>query len=135
MRTKLAASVGVVVVAVTVMVWRLNGDPGDSLDERSVSTYGVVDSVDPDGSDTLYHYTVDGQVYHGSSDDAPDPSMMGKDIPIHYDPDDPSDSWLDDPSSESDGPGWLSLLTVAAALGILVWWFMARGPWRRANRR
>jgi uncharacterized protein DUF3592 len=137
-RYKLVASaVGMVVFAVAVTIWLANRE---AVDERALSVTGVVDSVDPDApgkyEKTLYHYTVDGRTYHGTSSDT-DTSKVGKEIPVRYDPRDPSDSWIDhhtDDPPASRGPGGLTVFIVAVVLVVLVW-FMARPPWRRAYRR
>jgi uncharacterized protein DUF3592 len=108
-----------------------------TTDDNGVAVVGVVDSVDPAArykSDQMtYHYTVDGTTYHGSTTGR-SVGMVGRKIELRYDPDDPSDSWRpqprDTPPSWHPGPSDLTILVVAAVLGVLVW-FMVRPPWRR----
>ena len=112
------------------------------LDERGTRVVGVVDTMPDSKYDWMtYHYTVDGRTYHGSAtyDDEP---MVGRDIKLVYDPENPGNSRVDlsnpaygTPESEEErGNLWGSTIFVVVLL--LFWlWFLRRRSWWIKRRR
>jgi hypothetical protein len=129
----------VMVVFVFVPVFTFVAED-QALDDGGARIVGVVDSVDP-GEQVKrermrYHYTVDGRTYHGSADYR-DPSMVGREIKLVYDPEDPGNSRVDEsnPAVAVRQQGlWVSGLggLMVAAAGV---WFMRRQPWWIKRRR
>lgn len=132
----------VMVVFVFVPVFRLAAEDR-ALDERGAQIVGVVDSVDPEEQvkheRMKYHYTVDGRTYHGSADYR-NTSMVGRDINLIYDPENPANSRVDEsnPAAAVHESGsedlWVTALggLIIAAAAV---WFMRRQPWWIKRRR
>ncbi len=131
-----------VVLFILVPVYRLYA-ADQALDDRGQQVVGVVDSVDPDEQvkheRMRYHYTVDGRTYHGSGDFT-DPNMVGREIKIVYDPENPGTSRVDlsrqasaPPKSGSSAP-WVSGL-FALLVTVVGVWFLRRQPWWIKRRR
>lgn len=132
----------VMVVFVVVPLFTLAAEDR-ALDERGERVVGVVDSVDPaeqvKHERMRYHYTVDGQTYRGSADYT-DPDMVGREIKLVYDPENPGNSRVDlsrqataPHDSSADGPWLIGLASVAVAVAAV--WFMRRQPWWIKRRR
>ena len=86
-----------------------------------------------------YHYAVDGRTYRGSADFT-NPSMVGREIQLIYDPENPGNSRVDlsdeataPRRSGSDDP-WV-FGVVAVIVAAVAVWFTRRQPWWIKRRR
>jgi uncharacterized protein DUF3592 len=139
----IAVAIPMVVFGIVPLVKLFVADQG--LDDRGARVVGVVDSVDPQGSvkheRMKYHYTVDGRTYHGSGNFT-DPDMVGRDIKLIYDPENPGNSEVDrsrpaaaKPAQGSGGLWGFAVCVVAMVAAYL--WYLRRQPWwiKRQRRR